>query len=57
MKPVETMPGMGGGRIKENGGGGECNMIYLIYCKIFCKCHNVSSPSTTIKKKKNTYHP
>jgi hypothetical protein len=22
----------------------------LIYCKNFCKCHNVSPPSTTIKK-------
>jgi hypothetical protein len=27
-------------------------MIYLLYCKNFCKCHNVLSPSTTIKKKK-----
>jgi hypothetical protein len=24
-------------------------MIYLIYCKNFCKCHNVPPPSTTIK--------
>jgi hypothetical protein len=23
MRPVETIPGMGGGRIKENDGGGE----------------------------------
>jgi hypothetical protein len=23
MRPVDTIPGMGGGRIKENGGGGE----------------------------------
>jgi hypothetical protein len=23
MRPVETIPGMGGGLIKENGGGGE----------------------------------
>jgi hypothetical protein len=23
MRPVETIPGIGGGRIKENGGGGE----------------------------------
>jgi hypothetical protein len=23
MRPVETIPGMGGGRIKENSGGGE----------------------------------
>jgi hypothetical protein len=26
-------------------------MIYLIYCKNFFKCHNVSPLSTTIKKK------
>jgi hypothetical protein len=25
MKPVETIPGMGGGGIKENDGGGEFN--------------------------------
>jgi hypothetical protein len=36
MRPVETIPGMRGGRIKENDGGGEFNMIY---CKNFCKCH------------------
>jgi hypothetical protein len=29
------------------------SMIYLIYCKNFCKCHNVPPPSTTIKKSKN----
>jgi hypothetical protein len=23
MIPVETIPGVGGGRVKENGGGGE----------------------------------
>jgi hypothetical protein len=27
-------------------------MTYLIYCKNFCKSHNVPTPSTTIKKKK-----
>jgi hypothetical protein len=27
-------------------------MIYLIYCKNFCKYHNVPPPSTTIKKLK-----
>jgi hypothetical protein len=27
-------------------------MIYLIYCKNLCKCHNVPSPSTTINRKK-----
>jgi hypothetical protein len=25
MVPVETIPGVGGGEIKENGGGGEVN--------------------------------
>jgi hypothetical protein len=28
------------------------SMIYLIYCKNFCKCHNVPPPSTTIIVKK-----
>jgi hypothetical protein len=31
MSPVETIPGMGGGRIKENDGGVNSTMIYLIY--------------------------
>jgi hypothetical protein len=38
MGPVETLPGMGGGGIKENDG--EVNLIKM-YCKHFCKCHNV----------------
>jgi hypothetical protein len=38
-----------GGGIKENDGGVNSNMIYLIYCKNFCKCLNVPPPSTTIK--------
>jgi hypothetical protein len=29
MIPVETLPGMGGGRIKENDGGGEFNCDIL----------------------------
>jgi hypothetical protein len=29
MRPVETIPGMGGGRIKENEGGGEFNYDIL----------------------------
>jgi hypothetical protein len=29
MRPVETIPGMGGGRIKENGRGGEFNYDIL----------------------------
>jgi hypothetical protein len=30
--------------------GVNSSMTYLIYCKKFCKCHNVLPPSTTIKK-------
>jgi hypothetical protein len=42
MTPVETVPGMGqgAGGVKENGGGGNSSMIYLIYFKNLCKCHN-----------------
>jgi hypothetical protein len=29
MRPVETIPGMGGGEIKENDGGGEFNYDIL----------------------------
>jgi hypothetical protein len=39
MRPVETIPEMGGSGIK--GKGVDSRMIYLIYCKNFCKCHNV----------------
>jgi hypothetical protein len=42
MKPVETIPGMGVGGIKENNGGDEFNYdIFDILFKNFCKCHNV----------------
>jgi hypothetical protein len=27
--------------IKENGGGVHSSMIYLTYCKNFCKCYSV----------------
>jgi hypothetical protein len=37
MRPVETVPGMGGEGVKENDGGSKFNL----YCKHFCKCHNV----------------
>jgi hypothetical protein len=50
MIPVETIPGMGRGKRKENGGGVNSSMTYLIYCKKVCKCHNVAPPSTIIKK-------
>jgi hypothetical protein len=48
---VETIPGMGGWRIKENGGGVNSSILYSICCKKFCKCHNEPPPCTTIKKK------
>jgi hypothetical protein len=38
-----------GGVIKENDGGGISSMIYLIYYKNFCICHNIPLPGT-IKK-------
>jgi hypothetical protein len=37
MRPVETIPGMEGGWIKETDG---VNSI-LIYCKNINKCHNI----------------
>jgi hypothetical protein len=45
MRPVETIPRMWRGRIQENGGGVNSSMIYLIYGKKFCKCHNVPQHS------------
>jgi hypothetical protein len=50
MIAVETVPEMGEGGMMKNGGGMNSSMIYLIYCKNFCKCHNVPLPTTTIKK-------
>jgi hypothetical protein len=46
---VETIPGMGGWGIKENGGGVNSNMIFLIYCKNFYECHNVPPHIIAIK--------
>jgi hypothetical protein len=41
-------------RLKESSG--EVNSsICLIHCKNLWKCHNVPSPSTTIKEKYLTY--
>jgi hypothetical protein len=52
MIPVETLPGMGGREMKDSSGGGEFKYdIYLIHCKVLCKCYNVPPPSTTIKNK------
>jgi hypothetical protein len=41
MRPAETIPEMGRGRIKENDGGVNSTMIYLTYCKNFYKSHNI----------------
>jgi hypothetical protein len=38
MRPVATIPEMGGGELKENDEGVNSSMIYF---KNFCKCHNV----------------
>jgi hypothetical protein len=43
MISAETIPGLGWGGMKENSEG-----KYWIYCRNFCKCHNVPPPSTTI---------
>jgi hypothetical protein len=39
IRPVETIAGMGWGerRMVE---GVNSSMLYLIYCKNICKCHN-----------------
>jgi hypothetical protein len=52
MRPVETISEMGRGEIKEDGKGVNSSMIYFIYCKNFCKYHNVPPSSITIKKGK-----
>jgi hypothetical protein len=28
----------------------KSGIMYLIYCKTFCKCHNVPPPNTSMKK-------
>jgi hypothetical protein len=35
--PIETIPRMGGGGVKENGGGVNSSMMNLIHYKNFCK--------------------
>jgi hypothetical protein len=54
MIPIETVPGMGG--VKENNGGGDSIMIYLIYSKNFCKCQYVQPSRTTMKMRIKEYH-
>jgi hypothetical protein len=41
MRPVETIPGMGEGEIKENDGGCEFNYDIVDILKNFCKYQNV----------------
>jgi hypothetical protein len=48
MRPVETVPGMGGEGIKENDGGVNSMMIY---CKNFCKMSQCTPSPTIIRKK------
>jgi hypothetical protein len=51
MIPVETVPGIRGVGMGEiRGGGRNSSVIYLTYCKNLCKCYNVSTLRTTIKK-------
>jgi hypothetical protein len=52
MIPAETVPGMEEEAIKENSGMGEFKYEILIYCKKFCKCHNVPPPNTIKKRRK-----
>jgi hypothetical protein len=50
MRPVETIPGMGGRGIKDDDGGVN---LTKIYCKHFCTCHNVPpAPQYNLKKKR-----
>jgi hypothetical protein len=49
MVSVETIPGMRGGGMKENGGRGNSSMIY---CKNCCKCHNVPYPTQQQQQQK-----
>jgi hypothetical protein len=49
MIPVETIPGMVGRGIKENDGGGNIRIVYLIHFKNICNCYSVPLPNTTIK--------
>jgi hypothetical protein len=50
MRPVETIPRMGERGMKENDEEVNSRIIYLIYCKNFCKCHNVP-PAQQEKKR------
>jgi hypothetical protein len=52
MRPIETIPGIGRGgqrRIKKNDGWVNSTMIY---CKNFCKCHNVLQYNNNERKER-----
>jgi hypothetical protein len=49
MISVETIARIRGWGIKKSVKRVNSHMIYLIYCKNFCKCHSVPSNSTAIK--------
>jgi hypothetical protein len=51
MKPVETVPGIRGGKMGESSGGGDSPTINLLHFKILYKCCSVLPPSTTKTKK------
>jgi hypothetical protein len=46
-RPVETVQGIREGECMREVEEGESSMIY---CKNLCKCYNVPTPNTTIKK-------
>jgi hypothetical protein len=45
MIHVETVPGIRRGRMGENTGGVNSNMIYLMHFQNLCKCYNVPNPA------------
>jgi hypothetical protein len=51
--PVETVPGIKGGEIKKSSDKVNSRITSFIHCKNLCKCHNVPSSNTTIKKIRN----
>jgi hypothetical protein len=53
MISVETIPGMGGEGIKENGRGGEFKYVYLIFCKTFLNVTMFPYPAQQLKKKED----
>jgi hypothetical protein len=53
MRPVESIPGMVRGRIKENDGEGQFNYDILLRTFVNVKC---TSLSTTIIKKEKKVH-